>query len=597
MRLTGLASGFDTETMVQQLMQVEKMKVNRYEQSKQVNLWKQESYNNMNKTFANFILNTKKDLGLNKVSSTGLVTNSSFSNLDYVRKVQSNDEKVATAKMIGKSANGSFVIDVQKMGKDATFVSDKLDLNETLKDDFVIEGVLIAKKGAKMSEAVKNLENNKELKKKDVSAFFDKSTGKIFAQGSNIEGNLEIRGLKENVSSSNMYEYNLGTADLNGPGNIQIGGKAVKGNTLEEQLKELEKNPGEYGLVSFSRDGEKVTFSTRSGLKNEAGEEIVSPKLVITGLGTEEKYTPASQAGKSKFVSGEKGKATINGAEVEVNNNKILFNGLEIEIKSKGVTTLNITTNTEGIMEKIENFITEYNKLVEDMSGKVKEKKYAGYHPLSKEEKEAMKEKDIEMWEEKAKSGMLNRDESVNKIMSGMRAGLYEEVTLESGEKKNLTQIGITTEKYSKGTVGGKLEIDKEKLRKAIEEDPDSVMELLFKDTPAKKGDKDPKLQGAFTRAYDTIIDGMKEIVDKSGAGEDADLLRNVKSNLLIDFVTKKGSISDLDKSILDMEKKIDSMNKMLMRKEESYYKKFTAMEKYIHQMNGQSAWIGQQMM
>src|SRR5699024_7321104 len=101
--------------------------------------------------------------------------------------------------------------------------------------------------------------------------------------------------------------------------------------------------------------------------------------------------------------------------------------------------------------------------------------------------------------------------------------------------------------------------------------------------------------QGVFTRVYDSLIDGMKDIVDKSGPGENSDLLRSVRSNLLIDFVTKKSSISDLDKQVLDMNKKIDSLNIMLARKEDAYYAKFTAMEKYMHQMNSQSNWLMQQ--
>ena len=61
---------------------------------------------------------------------------------------------------------------------------------------------------------------------------------------------------------------------------------------------------------------------------------------------------------------------------------------------------------------------------------------------------------------------------------------------------------------------------------------------------------------GIFTNIYDNLIDGMKSIIDKSGTGEEADLFRNVKSNMLIDFVTKKSSISDLDKEVLEMNKK-----------------------------------------
>ena len=128
--------------------------------------------------------------------------------------------------------------------------------------------------------------------------------------------------------------------------------------------------------------------------------------------------------------------------------------------------------------------------------------------------------------------------------------------------------------------------------------------ELLFKEEgkSTADGDKNKSVnstmnKGVFTSMYDNMIDGMKSIIDKSGTGDSADLYRNVKSNILIDFVTKKSSISDLDKELNDMNKKIDDLNILLARKEDSYYARFTAMEKYIHKMSSQSAWIGQQMM
>ncbi|NLW41290.1 MAG: flagellar hook protein, partial [Tissierellia bacterium] len=71
MRITGLASGIDTEEMIRSLMAVERVKVNRVEQDRQILLWRQEMYNNLNKDFANFILNTRKMFGLTSVNRDG----------------------------------------------------------------------------------------------------------------------------------------------------------------------------------------------------------------------------------------------------------------------------------------------------------------------------------------------------------------------------------------------------------------------------------------------------------------------------------------------------------------------------------------------
>jgi len=37
-----------------------------------------------------------------------------------------------------------------------------------------------------------------------------------------------------------------------------------------------------------------------------------------------------------------------------------------------------------------------------------------------------MKDKDIELWEEKAKSGLLRNDEIISRTMQNIRASLYE---------------------------------------------------------------------------------------------------------------------------------------------------------------------------
>ena len=136
-------------------------------------------------------------------------------------------------------------------------------------------------------------------------------------------------------------------------------------------------------------------------------------------------------------------------------------------------------------------------------------------------------------------------------------------------------------------------------------DDADAVMELLFaeekKDVDLTKDSSNSSVgstnKGIFTGVYDGLIDGMQSIVERSGPGEDRDLLRSVRSNILIDFVTKRGSISDLDKSVSDIDKRIADLERALARKEESYYQQFTQMEKYMYKMNNQSDWLGQQMM
>lgn len=206
-----------------------------------------------------------------------------------------------------------------------------------------------------------------------------------------------------------------------------------------------------------------------------------------------------------------------------------------------------------------------------------------------------MKEKEIELWEEKAKSGLLRNDETLTRLLQTMREGLYKKVEGLEGGFDHITQIGITTGNYQSG---GKLEINEEKLRNAIIDDPDGVINLLFKksDTKVVAGDKNTLNQnraesGLIERLFNDMITGMKEIVRRSGTGDDASLFRNVQANMLIDFVTS-GSISVLDRDIMNIGKRIANEERILLGRENRYWEQFTAMEKALEKMNQQSGWL-----
>ena len=190
---------------------------------------------------------------------------------------------------------------------------------------------------------------------------------------------------------------------------------------------------------------------------------------------------------QSLSIAEVKAKVKINGVNVDVENGKVNFNGLSIDIKAEGTTRINVSTNTVAIMEKIEKLVDDYNELVDTVSGLTSEKRYSSYKPLSSEERKAMNEEDLKLWDEKAKSGLLNRDSTLERTLQNMRIDLYKTVEGATGSFNHITQIGISTEKYSQGSAGGKLTIDTEKLRSAIEQDADSVMELLFKEPTEKK--------------------------------------------------------------------------------------------------------------
>ena len=544
MRISGLASGIDTDEMVRSLMRVERLKVDRFEQSKQVALWRQEIYNNLNKDFANFILNTKKELGLTTTTSTGFMTSSSYSNLSWVKKATSSNETIATVSGTSKAVNGNFQIEVDNLAKGATFTSAKIADGTTFGTSlkFELNGEEITVENAdgitmddivKKINSAKTLDGNGKEVSLGVSAFFDKNNGRLFLQTTAIGENAKI--------------------ELEG---IDGGGSAFQS--------------------------------------------------VLEGTDTN----------TSQYSEGKDATVIYNGVTLNYSSNRFNLNNINVEIKSEGVTNVIVDTNVDGMMEKIEKFVNDYNELIDKTSNLLGQKKYNSYRPLTAEEKKAMDREDINLWEEKAKSGLIRNDDIVTRTLQTMRGHLYDKVVGGTSSFDQITSIGITTEKYAKGSAGGKLQIDKEKLQQAILQDAEGVLELLFKEADYSSGVLQGKSSytdekeltsdqmkakrdqsGIFTRLYDDLIYGMQDIITKSGSGDNADLYRGVKNNILLSFVTKHSSISALDKDIFDMDKKIDNLNALLVRKENSYYARFTAMEKAISKMNSQSSWLAQQFM
>ncbi len=136
-----------------------------------------------------------------------------------------------------------------------------------------------------------------------------------------------------------------------------------------------------------------------------------------------------------------------------------------------------------------------------------------------------MEKEDIELWEEKAKSGLLRSDDLINRTMLNIRRSLYEKSAGIEGSYQLITEIGISTEKYARGSAGGKLVIDEQKLKDAIAKDPEGVMELLFKESNIDNvveidGKEVAQVGGIVTRVYENLMAGMEDIIKKNLARE-----------------------------------------------------------------------------
>ncbi len=585
MRISGLASGIDTEEMIQSMMRAERVKVDRVEQDRQLILWRQEAYNNLNKTFANFIMNSRRLFGLTQVTRTGTFRPNSYQNLNWVKKATSSDENVATVTTNSNVMDGHYSVEVKQLADGVTAASsgeidgttnlrEMLGLDVNGDSDDVIQFSINGKQFV-----IGNLEKDDDGNIIDERVIPKVENGEIVGyEASFIDGSLV------NIKLSDIARLINSATTEDGQ---SLGIRASYDSTIDRFFLQTTDTGKE----------EKIEIDVNNPDEESLGKKFIE-KLNLNinhYIAEDEGYVKSSE--NFKIGTAYYGSDTIinfNGAEgITSPTNRITINGITMDLKSKGNFNINVATDVDGIYEKIEEFINDYNELVETTNKLLGEKQYRDYRPLTAEQRKAMDREDIELWEEKAKSGLLRSDDIIGRTMGNIRRSIYERSEEFSGSFKFITEIGISTEEYAKGSAGGKLVIDEQKLKAALAKDPEGVMELLFKESDKEKDE----IGGIVTRIHENMMEGMESIIKKSGTGGENDLYRNVKSNILLDFVSEYSSISLLDKDVLQFSRRIDDLNAMLYRKENHYYAKFAAMEKAISRMNQQSAWMMQQFM
>ncbi|HZJ76111.1 MAG TPA: flagellar filament capping protein FliD [Oscillospiraceae bacterium] len=627
MRIGGLASGIDTEQMIMDLMRVERMKVDKYFRQEEALKWQRDALTTTNKTLADFIIKSRNDFGMTRTTNTGTILRSSMQSFDWVKKVGSSDENVIKATASATAMEGTYRIKVEQLADVASVMSgdlkDVLDDNNRFKEEnsFTIstkygKSSIEIGEGDFINDIVKQINNAVDVGDGETSlglrAAYDANLGKLMinTKEQGEEQFISIRSTSGDLGGGESDFVSILTGEVNDTAyryheisfdeeNTEI---KINGEDITDDVKNVD------DLIKYINDNfnnEYIAYKSGNGMT-----------IRNVGGADEMQITVNNDLNVGEAIHGVGGKDAqieFNGDIIEQSSNNFTMFGVNYQLQSAkpGETvTVNVESDVDGMFNKIKEFVDNYNEMIDELNGFLKEKNYRDFQPLTKEEKEAMTEKEIELWEEKAKSGLLRNDETVSRILQSMRDGLYGSVHdgWKYGEDRkentldgfyHITQIGITTSNYQSG---GKLEINEEKLRSAIIDNPDGVINLLFKTSDVSVSSKNAEQarqeadekranSGIIERLFDDMITGMKDIVRRAGAGEDAATLRNVQSNMLIDFVTS-GSISVMDRDIMNIGKRIATEEMNLMRREERYWNQFTAMEKALEKMNQQSTWL-----
>ncbi|WP_020189204.1 flagellar filament capping protein FliD [Kurthia sp. Dielmo] len=317
------------------------------------------------------------------------------------------------------------------------------------------------------------------------------------------------------------------------------------------------------------------TISLKSNTTGEGVQEDTKSSKTIMGVTTDAQDIFSKlgfSLNEGNFNTGNTAKnasMTVNGVTLTQATNSFEVAGYKMnltqDIAANSKINITSTTNTDDIVKKVKEFVETYNGLIKDLNTKTSEKKNITYEPLTDAQKSEMTETEIVKWEEKAKAGLLKGDSNLNKTLSAMRQTLSE---YGASSGNSLYNLGITTSKT--WSENGKLEIDEDKLRSAIEKDPNAVTKVF---------------NGDSTAGETGIIAGLRK-----SAKESIDSIERTAG--------KATSTSDetysLGKTIIGLNTKIEDWKDRLKSIEERYWNQFSAMETAIQKANNQSSIFSQ---
>lgn len=342
---------------------------------------------------------------------------------------------------------------------------------------------------------------------------------------------------------------------LAGNGN-ETDGFVNKANTLEEKAEANTKKAADSNIVKELASKQKDSSEYTQALNDLLDR-------VNTAYTLQNKALFNSQV---KKVAGQDSEIELNGVKYTGDSNSYSINGLTIEaLAETGDSAISITTSTDtqGVYDKVKDFLTEYNNIINEMTKLYNADSAGSYEPLTDDEKDQMSDKEIEKWETKIKDSLLRRDSTLGSVMTAMQTAMMSSVEI-GGKKYSLSSFGISTLGFlnaaeneqnayhidgdeDDANTSGKTD----KLMAAINDDPDTVMQFM---------------QQLSTNLYSAIGDKMKS-TDLSSAFT----IYNDKQ--------MKTEYTNYTKTIKEWEKKISD-------REDYYYNKFTQMESAMTKLN-----------
>ena len=391
LRMTGMYSGMDTESIVSQLVKAKSTKVTNLKNEQKKLEWKQTAWQGLNSKIYNMYSKTLSNLRLTSAYSK--------------KSTVSSDSTKATVVASEGAVNGTQTLKVNKLAK---------------------SGYLTGAKLAGKTTTTTGTDG------KDVTKVVNwETTDKLSEIDSNLTG--------KTISITTGSGTDAKTTDIEITADMTI-------NDLVAKFKDAGVN------ASFDTTNQRFFInSTGTGsAKNFTLTSDDSTALASLGLDPNTTYTDINGSKNSCVkIEGQDAEIVLNGATFTSDSNTFSINGLTINTLGVTDEEISIVTSTDydGIYNTIKDFLTEYNDLINEMDKLYNADSARKYDMLTDDEKESMTDDEVEQWEDKIKSALLRKDNSLYNVMNTLTTTMmdgYYENNLSDKQKKNMSASEIS---------------------------------------------------------------------------------------------------------------------------------------------------------
>ncbi|MHC1760380.1 MAG: flagellar filament capping protein FliD [Negativicutes bacterium] len=610
--ISGLISGLDTASLVDELVDAESTKLDSLNQKVQSAEWKQEAYREIITELQDFT-----DTYFSSTSSSSLVKQANYLQYD----VTSSNASAVTATAGVDSVIGTHTLTISQVATAATLSSSseissavagscspdfagavgqsfvltvdgtdyEVSIDSSITDvDSLQEAVDTAVGGGKITV---DTDSGGAL---TFSATADSGVTAISITDSDSDGALTKLGFDDESTTSNRIDTSSTLAEISAQMDTAM--------TFDDD-----------GNVTFSINGTSFTFSedtTLEDVTSEVNESACGATLAYNELtDTLTLTSDATGAGKlltagdtgGTFISSLLGTATegtdaiitYDGAKLTRSSNDIDIDGVSYTIvaETTEAVTVDVAQNSDAIYDLVSNFVEAYNSLIETINEKLDEEYDSDYQPLTEDEEAEMSETEIENWNKKAQTGLLEDDSLLSDLLSELRVAMMDSV---SGSSLTLSAIGITSGTYDEE---GQLYIDEDTLLASIEEDAGGVAALFAQKSTTYSANAGVRTmtadereikyneEGIAQRFADLLSDYVSTSTDSAG---------NKGRLLEAAGIDSDGSDTDnaLTAQIEEYEERIEKEEERLKTLRELWESKFSAMEAALAELSSQSSYI-----